>query len=701
MSMPDLVLHVSPDGAADGDGSASRPFATPAQARDALRVLGRGPAAGATVCLAGGRYPMAESLTLDQRDSGEPEAPIRYTARPAETPRLNGGVPVPAAAFAPVADPLVRQRLATAARDHVVVADLAALGVRDCGRIEQHDFSLRSTVAPELFVNGVSQRLARYPSQGELETGRVVDPGGYPRACMDLPRDERPACSAREFARPPTFGYLDPRPERWASLDDVWMSGQWAYNWADGTLQIGALDREAQTITTTRASMYQVHPERPYHYFNVLDELDTPGEFYLDRVHRRLYLYPEGDLADAEIELSLLADPVVRLDGASHVRISDLVVEVGRGDGIVIRGGEDCGVERVTARRLGGHGIVVGQRLGEDDIDRPRAGGDGGRGHRIEGCTVFDTGSGGIFIGGGDRPTLTPAGNSAIDNEIFRYSRVKATNSPGLMLAGVGNRAAHNYLHDAPNGALWVMGNDHVVELNEIGHIMQTTGDGGAIYLGGDWTDAGNVIRHNYIHHVDNDVMRGPKIGIYIDDFGSGLTIEGNVVAHVERGVFLHGGRDNRVSGNILVDNRLFSVAVTASGVNQFPDDVRPGGITHNLLLMMPYESDPWRTRYPHLAGILDDHQELPKRNVIVDNLIWRSAAGAPFTDPDSHPWAVIEGNVLTDDDPGFADAAADDYRLSAPAAGPAGPGDSAGPAWAAIPFDRIGLRRPSADQSP
>ena len=44
---------------------------------------------------------------------------------------------------------------------------------------------------------------------------------------------------------------------------------------------------------------------------------------------------------------------------------------------------------------------------------------------------------------------------------------------------GVGNRIAHNQMHDAPHHAIRMEGNDHLIEFNEVDHVVQEADDQG------------------------------------------------------------------------------------------------------------------------------------------------------------------------------------------------------------------------------
>ncbi len=86
-------FYVSPSGDDSASGSRSRPFATLAGARDAIRELkeaGNLPEGGITVHIRGGVYPLTESFNLTARDSGAERSRIVYRWYKDEEVRLIG-----------------------------------------------------------------------------------------------------------------------------------------------------------------------------------------------------------------------------------------------------------------------------------------------------------------------------------------------------------------------------------------------------------------------------------------------------------------------------------------------------------------------------------------------------------------------------------------------------------------------------------
>src|SRR5947209_6234680 len=83
---------VATTGSDDNPGTAAKPFATLARARDAVRKLkAGGPPKGVTVLVRGGTYALKETLVFGPEDSGRPERRIVYAAYPGEKPVLSGG----------------------------------------------------------------------------------------------------------------------------------------------------------------------------------------------------------------------------------------------------------------------------------------------------------------------------------------------------------------------------------------------------------------------------------------------------------------------------------------------------------------------------------------------------------------------------------------------------------------------------------
>ena len=592
---PDGVrLFVAVDGDDRAAGTEAAPLATLEGARDALRALRdeqAGHAAGAEVVLRQGRYARAQTFRLEAQDGGAADAPVRYRAAPGEAVVLYGGTELPPARFTPLEDAALRARLPDdAARANVRVLDLHAVGIDHLPPTEARGFGRPVRPAPpELFRDGRPLTLARWPNEGFTHTGEVLDPGSRPRD------GETPD-------RPPRFRYEGTRPARWVHAEDAWLYGYWFHDWADESLPLASVDPDAGVIHPGAPHRYGVRSGTPYLVENLLEELDRPGEYYVDRRRLRLYVWPPEE-ASGRWVLSRLQAPLVAIAGASHLSLQGLTLETTCGDAIAIEDGRGVRVEGCTISNVGARAVTVR----------------GGTGHRIVGCLVHGTGEGGVVLEGGDRATLTASGHVVTDCDIFDFSRRTATYRPAVHLLGCGHRVAHNHLHHAPHAAVIFGGNDHVIEKNEIDHVLSRTGDGGAVYCGRDWTLAGTIIRANHFHDLQG--IGKWENAVYVDDQASGITIRGNLIERCHLGMLMGGGRRNVIEDNVFVDCAT-ALRFGARGLG-WAARMRP--TLEERLAAVPYRDEPWRSRFPWLSTLLEDEPMAPRHNVIARNLLVRS----------------------------------------------------------------------------
>lgn len=533
-------FYVSPTGSDSNPGTKRKPFATLERAREALRGA-RSP--GGTVYLRGGDYLRTNTLELTAADSGTVGAPMTWQAEKGETARLLGGRVL--VGFHPLTDAAVRERLSEPARAHVVEVDLRARGIADFGEMKSRGFSRPTSPSHvELFYNRKPMTLARWPNEGEFER---ID--GYPDSGAHQDEHGGNLGELKEG-----FLYSGDRPRNWRNPAEAWVHGYWAWDWANSYEHVVSIDPEKKLVRTAPPyGNYGFRKGQRFYFLNVLEELDQPGEWFIERASGRLYFWPPGEVDGTnEVLISLLAGPLVRAEGASQITLRNLTLEAGRGSGVIFHGGTSNRVADCVLRNLGNCGVVV----------------EGGKGHGVIGCDVFDTGDGGVVLDGGSRPSLQAGGHYVSNCHFARQGRWSKCYVPAILMSGVGQRVDHNLIHDHPHCAILYTGNDHQIEFNEIHHIALETGDVGAIYSGRDYTYRGNRIRWNYIHHTGGVGMG--SMGVYMDDCVSGAEIYGNVFYQVQRAAFLGGGRDHRVVNNIFVDCN-HAVELDGRGLDKSP----------------------------------------------------------------------------------------------------------------------------------
>ena len=618
-------VYVSPDGDDGNDGSFAHPFRTPERARDAVRALDKTGRDGVTVALLAGDY-RVNGLTFTAADGGTEECPVTWRAYGDGAVTFNGGTSLLPSDFTPVTDAAALSRLHGDAKDKVLAADLSALGLtqEDYGKIyaigtyttaAMYSGGYTGPIYSELFVNDSRCQLARYPDEGFLYTGEVTAVNGG-RFLAD--GSANPAWGAEPDPMGETFRVDEALAERiagWQTFDDVWMMGFWKYDWADGSTPIGGFSAASRELTMRFASFYGAKENAPYWFFNVFEELDSPGEWYLDRATGKLYLYPPEDFDTAAVDMSLSTAPIVTANGVSYLTFENITMKGTRGNAMQLSG-DHITVRGCTVKNVAGAAITVS---GSDNL--------------VTDCEITRTGRGGVSLSGGDAATLTPGNNRAVNNLIHDWSEIYRTYQAGVSLYGVGNVCEHNEFYNSPHEAVTYGGNDHRIAYNRIGRVCLTSSDAGAIYAGRSWVSYGNEILYNCIYDLGSGDYT--PCGIYMDDALSGQKIYGNLLVNIP-GYALHlgGGRDLDVRNNIIISGGQRGVSYDQRAYDGvyggwFAEHSGPDGNMWADLRNSPWQTDVWRQAYPALAAVSDDFSQPdapsfaanPAGSTVADNL--------------------------------------------------------------------------------
>jgi parallel beta-helix repeat protein len=515
-----MSLFVAADGNDSNPGTNEKPFATLERARDEVRRLkkDKAPPSPVTVNVRAGTYFLERTFKLSAEDSGTADAPVVYRGYGKERPALVGGKPV--RDFAPH-------------KGLIQVADVAGQG-------------LKGVAFRQLFFDGRRQILARYPNFDPNEPcagGWAYVDGNGVEMYQDRPDDSK---------RLLRFKTEDART--WSRSGDGQVCIFARYNWWNNIVRIASVDRDHRTMTLAADCDYPIRPGDRYYVQGLREELDAPGEWYLDGAAGKLYFWPPAPLEGKSVLAPTLRTIIELGKGTSHVTIQGFDIQCCEGTAVVIGEAADCLVAGCTIRNVGdyrGSGVQIynGQRNG------------------VVGCDISEVGQHGVEISGGDRKALQAADNYA-DNNYIHHVGVFYKQGVGVQLEGVGNRASHNLIHDGPRMGILFNGNNLLIEYNHIRHVNLETEDTGVVYTGGrDWISSrGSVIRYNYFH---DSLGFGRKDGrwvcpyfawgVYLDDNCGGVDVIGNIVARCSRaGLHLHNGRDNRIENNVFIDNGLY-----------------------------------------------------------------------------------------------------------------------------------------------
>ena len=581
----ETAYYVSPNGSDENDGSKNKPFATPEKAVEAVReTIAAGLNKPVTVYFHAGDYRLS-NINFTEADSGTAEYPVTYKAYGDGDVIFNGGKTLANENFKTVTDEAILARLKDEVKDKVKVLDLKAEGLtlEDIGNL--YAIGSASTASKyddgtvgnncELFWNDVRLTVARYPNTGFSTFVEVIDEG-----------DKENLIAGTLKVDSQTLAEM----KTWQEPEKAWIFGYFMFNWADMTTPVLSMDFDNATVTPKYYSSYGYKDDGEYYFFNILEELDAEGEYYIDRDNMLLYVYPPEESKDKDALMSVSTDVLITGENVSNVTFEQIQFKGVRNDVIKLTGDNntfrDCKV-------MNSYGWAIGIT---------------GTNNLVYGCEIAYMGKGGVNLKGGDRDTLTP-GNNVIENcYIHHFEEIYRTYQQGAFVVGCGNKIIHNEIAYAPHCVLSYSGNDHLIAYNYIHDVVYESSDAGALYVGGDLTSFGTEVKYNLFENIGGTEGKYPK-AIYFDDGMSGGTIYGNIVVNCSgNAINLGGGRSLMVKNNLVIsDNSPL-----------FYDDrfYYEGWAAHNApaligtLDRVPYTSDLWKERFPALASVSRDPED-------------------------------------------------------------------------------------------
>lgn len=708
------ALYVAPNGSDSNSGSEAQPFATVAKAKEAIRAMNASnslPDGGVTVYLRGGTYYMDEGMTFTAEDSGREGSNITYTAYPGESVTISGQIPLEKSWFKPADDAGKKIMLDQKAAEKTLMVDLKEHGIEDYGELSTrgyHYFNKGRYAQAELIVNDENQTLARYPNSGSISVPTDnVDPESF------------------------GFKYTDDRISKWKDAKDAYIVGTVSINYENNTYPIEKIDASKKLLTIKEGRINTYYTNGWFFGQNLLEELDTEGEYYIDRENGKLYYYAPSDFSTGnyDIGLSTLKTPIFNFNGASHITVSNITMKGGRGyavlgtsagysipsfkDWMISRGADLNGA---NFKKGSGSSVYIADidkytdaqtfpgHVWDGFVDE----GSGVNSIEVKNCNIFNFGSGGIVINGtdvhiesnhmkniggtglylrgGDLETLTPSGNTIINNKIHRVGYLQKAYVPAIAMHGVAIHVAYNDIYDAPHCIFNYHGNDHIIEYNKIHDAVKECLDMDAIYTRNEYMPQwrGTVIKNNYIYNIGifpvGEYTKQLNVsGIRTDNYGHALQIYSNVFANIGSsnannviGVTAQGNR-NMIKGNLFVD-----CSATFLGWNTYTPgatwDMTKTEEKERVELANKYAANPiFAAKYPELANFKNEYYKSVATNEFDNNVIVNIKFPLSQANGTVNPQGtrgapeLINGgsNYLTTSDPGFKDYQNGDYTLS------------------------------------
>ena len=638
-----IEFFVATNGSDTNPGTITSPFATIEKARDVIRKSKeKSQSINFVVYLRKGTYHRNSGFILKDIDSGISGYPIVYRPYRDEEVIFSGGVSLNGKDFKLCKNKKVLERIPQETHGNIWMYDLNKHSIHDLGELEQHGFGITPAPTPmEIFVNGQPQQLARYPNQGILKIGMVYDKGSIPR-------------HGDTSNRGALFGYEYDRPNRWLSASDIWLHGKFSFGYNDDHLLIENIDTLKRTFKLKQPHVYGVVSSiyidstvwtdfaglsvRGYYAYNILEEIDKEGEYYIDRNTGKLYIFPNTVLRNSKIEVSMLKEPFIEFNNASHIIIEGIKFSTARGMGVYLANSNNIVINACEFSNLGTVGISMGQAMDQHISQFAKNGsfavGDNSQQDcsniLISNCLIHNTGTGGVVINGGDRKALIAGNNQIVNCELHHNDRINNTYSPNIMLHGVGHTIRNCYIHDQKHQAIGFSGNDHIIEYSIIERVCLDADDMGAIYTGRNPSARGTTIRYNYFTNITPKNPNTSICGIYIDDGSGGINIFSNIFDNVGNpghfqnfaAIFFHGGHDNKVYYNVF-SKCLATVGNTPWDEERWKKSLEGPLFNKRVLTEVDITDSVYLAKYPELNDYFTDYG--PRLNYVKGNVLIES----------------------------------------------------------------------------
>lgn len=622
------TYYVSTEGKDNSEGTLKHPFRS---IRKALDVEHKHKSDTIEILLRGGTYQLRESIKIKSEN-------IILRPYNSEEVSFTGGVSLNKKQIKEIKDISVMSRIQETLKGKVKEIDLKEMNVGLTG-LSPKGFGRAALPSwSELFINGKPQHISRWPNDSTVLIGKVHCTG-------DIPRFNKFGIGN------PVFEYFEDRPSSWKSTEDAWIAGYFAYGYADDMIPIKSINSHDKTITAaipTRYGFLTGASFRRWYALNLIEEIDEPGEYVIDKVNGKIYFLP-GDEKIDDVNISIMEEPMFYIEGSKNVLIQGFTFEYSRGMGVYMDTSENVKIDSCVFRNLGYVAISIGRGdlphgdayKAQHEADNKHSSGVGGvigtlssrlyddrlfnrnagKNNGVTNCVIYQVGSGGISLGGGDRKTLTPAGNYVENCRIYDFNRIEKSYRPGVSIDGVGNRVSKCEIFNAPSMAILINGNDHIVEFCDIHHVCKEVDDQGALYYGRDPSERGLKVRYCYFHHLDS---KHRVSATYHDDGACGMEVYGCIYYRAgTKSVLIGGGHDNIYKNNIFVDLSI-AIHIDNRMQNWAKSSMDIGGIFDERLRIVNYNEAPYSESYPLLSNYWQGDPSFPRNNIIAGNLFYK-----------------------------------------------------------------------------
>lgn len=675
-------IFVSTVGDDSGDGSEEEPLRTLEKAIDVANEMREDSDKLIEILLREGTYSVTNTIKIinSQKDNSL----LKISAYQDEKVTINAGVDIPLSAMNIADSDFTNAIIDKPNAGSVLQYNLKDAQIEDFGEISLrgHLISDEKEAQAELSLNGEVQKLAGWPN------------GEYTGLIKPTDSNEYGKRTKSGIANGCSFKVNYDRPSQWSKLEQAWLSGTIGPNYEFDYYPVSRFDSEEKRVYLSRGALEKYYTEPYYRFENVPEELDEPGEYYIDRQSGMLYFYPPEDAPKDSVLTITMSTPTLdvsgkapnsmfRIENSKNIVFENLIFKGGRGSAITGKNNSNIKFINCEINSFGENGIRFDAST---DIT-------------ISDCKIHDVGQDGIlFVSCGNYQTLSPSNIVVSNNDIYNFARLERSYKTGIDFGYrcVGATAANNHIHNGPHAGMIFYGVNNDIYGNEFDHLVTEFSDMDALYCNNSnypW-ERGNKIHNNYFHDIGKSSMNGRHQinvrAIRTDNRGCGLNIYENLFYNIGDGGNGNGnngigaitaeGTRNRIFNNLFVDcneayfNTLqYKEIETADDGTLYPDTIINssgvevantinGAKVADLKKQMENYLPVYGKQFPELYNYFYEHPNMSKTNEFKNNMIINIAI--PLSNFNgtqneegfrgSQMLTAASGNYVSTSDPGF-----------------------------------------------
>jgi len=541
-----VYIYVAPNGSSTASGAIANPYGS---IEDAIRKVTKiretaGSPSEIQVIFRGGDYRISNSISLDGTNTGfNNDCRVVFKAYEGEKPIFKGSNQIDLAKMEQLTDKKILDRMDASVREKIGVIDLNQQGIKDMSKDPDGLVTYY-----KVYLDEKEQMISQWPN-GEFNYGefRSVEKGG-----------------AGKDGVGGAFMYLNTtRPERWLDANDAVIGGFLGIDFSMDLAAMAGVEPKSSIIRLKHGTNYQVSStgSRRWKAYNLLEEIDMPGEWYIDRDKQLMYYYYPYGLSNAKMELSTLSAPMFTFSNAANITFEG--IKFAQTCGAVFLGNTDG--SSVTNFMVNGCEFtdIQGKCFDFQTYNMGKFFDHANYQNRIGNCynvkitnnIFFNNGNHAISINSGNPNTLESAG-LIIQNNYANQSASYANESFNLLASfnAIGAVVNNNLVHNGFFHAINMAGSLNDVSYNELSYLTRETSDCGAIYSGRTVVQRGNQISYNFFNiPISSQIKDARSNAIYFDDGFCGVNIHHNI--GVKGNNFISAsGSSNEIESNTMVN---------------------------------------------------------------------------------------------------------------------------------------------------